>query len=65
MSEFFVYPEDMSDYEETTDTVITLTKEKTPKVEITSSYNRILNETKGLVKLQIKHNENTIIKEKC
>ena len=54
MSEFFIYPEDMSDYEEETDmnTAITLTKEKLPKVEITNQENNILNETKTIVKIK-------------
>lgn len=54
MSEFFIYPEDMSDYEEETDmnTAITLTKEKIPKVEITNQANNILNETKTIVKIR-------------
>ena len=63
MSEFFVYPEDMSDYEETTEAVITLTKEKTPKIEITNTNNTIFNETKSLV--QNRTNEKILIKKNC
>ena len=63
MSEFFVYQEDMSDYEETTEAVITLTKEKTPKIEITNTNNTIFNETKSLVKNRT--NEKILIKKNC
>ena len=63
MSEFFVYQEDMSDYEETTEAVITLTKEKNPKIEITNTNNTIFNETKSLVKNRT--NEKILIKKNC
>ena len=54
MSEFFIYPEDMSDYEEEMDmnTAITLTKEKLPKIEITNTKDTIYNETKTIVKIK-------------
>ena len=52
MSEFFVYPEDMSDYEETTDTFITSTKDNLPKIEKTNTNNTIFNETKYSVQNQ-------------
>ena len=47
MSEFFVYPEDMSDCEETTETYIISTNENQPEIKNTSSYKLVLNETKS------------------
>ena len=47
MSEFFVYPEDMSDYEETTETYIISTNENQPEIKNTSLYKLVLNETKS------------------
>ena len=53
MSEFFVYPEDMSDHEETTEIFnTTLANDNLPKIENRSSYELPLNETKSLVQNQ-------------